>query len=98
MLGDVVRTGKGALASDYGLGVQEVDVDGHLTYGHSGRFLGARAAVRWLPGERVSIAVTTNQSRTDPNAILADLLKVVFPPPPPIPPAMPACGACAPVQ
>ena len=98
MLGDVVRTGKGALASDYGLGVQEVNVDRHLTYGHSGRFLGARAAVRWLPGERVSIAVTTNQSRTDPNAILADLLKVVFPPPPPIQPAMPDCGACAPVQ
>ena len=33
----------------YGLGVQSVTVDGHPTLGHSGRFLGARAVVRWLP-------------------------------------------------
>ena len=95
MLGDVVRSGKGQGAITYGLGVQVVDVDGHLTYGHSGRFLGARAAVRWLPRERVAIAVTTNQSRTDPNGVLADLLRIVFPPPPPaVPTPGPTPSGC----
>ena len=50
----------------YGLGVQAVTFDGHPTLGHSGRLLGFRAVVRWLPRERIAIAVLTNQSRTDP--------------------------------
>ena len=95
MVGDVVHAGKGAGAITYGLGVQVVDIGGRLTYGHAGRFLGARAALRWLPGERIAIAVTTNQSRTDPNVIVADLLRVVFPPPlPPAPTAAPLSSAC----
>jgi hypothetical protein len=64
----------------YGLGLQSVVVDGRPTLGHSGRFLGARAAVRWLPRERVGIAVLTNQSRTDPKPIVASLLKLAFQP------------------
>ncbi len=40
-------------------------IAGHPTLGHSGRFLGARAAVRWLTDEHIAIAVITNQSRTD---------------------------------
>jgi CubicO group peptidase (beta-lactamase class C family) len=103
MVSDVVPTAKGELATGYGLGVQVVDIEGRRTYGHSGRFLGARTAVRWLANERITIAVLTNQSRTDPNVLLADLLKVVFPPPPPPPPAAqpspaarpsPACPTC----
>ena len=50
----------------YGLGVQSVVIDGRPTLGHSGRLLGSRAVVRWLPTESMSIAVLTNQSRTDP--------------------------------
>ena len=64
----------------YGLGVQSVTVDGRPALGHSGRFLGARAVVRWLPRERIAIAVLTNQSRTDPNLLLASLLKLAFQP------------------
>jgi D-alanyl-D-alanine carboxypeptidase len=100
MIGDLVPTAKGELATGYGLGVQVVDIEGRRTYGHSGRFLGARTAVRWLAEERITIAVLTNQSRTDANAVLADLLKVIFPPPPPPPPApptpgpSPACPTC----
>jgi D-alanyl-D-alanine carboxypeptidase len=71
----------------YGLGVQVVSIDGHLTYGHSGRFLGFRSAVRYLPEAGITIAVMTNQSRVDPGPILARLLRIVLPPPGP-------CGVC----
>lgn len=66
----------------YGLGVQAVDIDGHLAYGHSGRLLGFRSVVRWLPGERVAIAVLTNQSRSDPAAIARSLLRIALRPAP----------------
>lgn len=70
----------------YGLGVQVVDIDGRRSYGHSGRLLGFRAAVRYLPVERVSIAVLTNQSRTDPALVVRSLLAIVLAPPAPVPP------------
>jgi D-alanyl-D-alanine carboxypeptidase len=82
LVGSVIETAPYRPPIGYGLGVQAVTIDGHPTLGHSGRFLGARAAARWLPTERLSIAVVTNQSRSDPNALVADLLKVVFPPKP----------------
>ena len=75
MVADIVWTARYRPAVSYGLGVQVIRVDGHLTLGHSGRFLGSSAAVRWLPDERIAIAVLTNQSRTDPNVVLAALLK-----------------------
>jgi D-alanyl-D-alanine carboxypeptidase len=80
MVGDIARVARYAPRVAYGLGVQSVVVAGHPTLGHSGRFLGARAVVRWLPRERVGIAVLTNQSRTDPNPVLASLLKLAFQP------------------
>jgi D-alanyl-D-alanine carboxypeptidase len=82
LIGSVVETQPYRPPIGYGLGVQALTIDGHPSLGHSGRFLGARAAARWLPTERLSIAVVTNQSRSDPNALVADLLKVVFPPKP----------------
>ena len=78
MVADIARTAPFRPGVAYGLGVQQVLVDGHLTLGHSGRFLGARAAVRWLPDERIAIAILTNQSRSDPNVVLADLLALVL--------------------
>jgi D-alanyl-D-alanine carboxypeptidase len=62
----------------YGLGVQVIDIDGHRTFGHSGRLLGFRSAVRYLPDSGISIAVLTNQSRTDPGPILRSLLKIAI--------------------
>ena len=67
--------------SAYGLGVQSVTVDGFPALGHSGRYLGSRAVFRWLPDQGVTIAVLTNQSRADPNPILASLLKIALTPP-----------------
>lgn len=72
----------------YGLGVQALEINGRRTLGHSGRFLGFRAVVRYLPKNEVTIAVLTNQSRADPAVIVADLLRFVVAPPEP-------CGRCA---
>ena len=80
MIGDIVRTAGYKPAAAYGLGVQLVQVAGHPALGHSGRFLGASAVVRWLPDLQVGIAVLTNQSRSDPSPILADLLKLALRP------------------
>jgi CubicO group peptidase (beta-lactamase class C family) len=66
----------------YGLGVQAFPIDGRATVGHSGRLLGFRAAIRYLPGESTTIAVLTNQSRADPGVIVRSLLSVVFAPEP----------------
>jgi D-alanyl-D-alanine carboxypeptidase len=73
----------------YGLGVQAATIDGRPTLGHSGRLLGSRSVVRWLPDERIAIAVTTNQSRNDPSLIARALLRVVLGTPVP-------CTGCAP--
>jgi D-alanyl-D-alanine carboxypeptidase len=81
MFDDVLRTAKLKPAIGYGLGVQSVTVDGFPAVGHSGRYLGARAVFRWLPVQGVGIAVLTNQSRSDPNPILASLLKIALTPP-----------------
>jgi hypothetical protein len=82
MVADIARTARYKPRVAYGLGVQAVTVDGRPALGHSGRFLGARAVVRWLPHEQIAIAVLTNQSRTDPNVVLASLLELAFQPQP----------------
>jgi D-alanyl-D-alanine carboxypeptidase len=72
----------------YGYGVQAVTVDGHASFGHSGRLLGFQGVFRHFPVEGLSIAVLTNQSRADPAQILRSLLAVALPPPP-------ACPICS---
>jgi D-alanyl-D-alanine carboxypeptidase len=64
----------------YGYGTQIVEIDGHRTLGHSGRLLGFRSAIRYLPDQGVSIAVVTNQSRTDPAAIVRSMLRIALTP------------------
>lgn len=80
MLGDATTTASLGPGVRYGLGVQLGDLYGHRTIGHAGRLLGARSVVRWLPDDGLTIAVLTNQSRTDPSAIAQSLLKVFLPP------------------
>jgi D-alanyl-D-alanine carboxypeptidase len=65
----------------YGYGVQAVTVDGHASFGHSGRLLGFRGVLRHFPVEGLTIAVLTNQSRADPAEIARSLLAVALPPP-----------------
>ncbi|MGZ8502151.1 MAG: serine hydrolase domain-containing protein [Candidatus Limnocylindrales bacterium] len=78
MVADVELTAPFKPSIPYGLGVQAATIDGRPTLGHSGRLLGSRTVVRWLPDERIAIAVLTNQSRNDPNVVARALLRVVL--------------------
>jgi D-alanyl-D-alanine carboxypeptidase len=78
MVDDVARTATFTPYVPYGLGVQRVTIEGAETLGHSGRFLGFRAALRYLPETGLSIAVLTNQSRTDPAIIVRALLRIAL--------------------
>ena len=80
MLSGVAATAGYSPRVPYGLGVQAFAIDGRLTLGHSGRLLGFRAAVRHVPGEALTIAVLTNQSRADPGVIVDDLLAIIYRP------------------
>jgi CubicO group peptidase (beta-lactamase class C family) len=62
----------------YGLGIQLVTIDGHVALGHSGRYLGYRNVVRYLPSEGVTIAVLTNQGVVDPSVVAAKLLRTAL--------------------
>ena len=75
MVGDISRTAPYKPRVPYGLGVQRQDIDGFPSLGHSGRLLGFRSVVRWLPEEDVAIAVVSNQSRTDPGIFARALLR-----------------------
>ena len=79
MTSDAATTSILVPAYPYGLGVQVYTIDGRLSYGHSGRLVGARSAMRWFPEAGVAIAVVTNESRFDPGIVVRDLLAVVAP-------------------
>jgi D-alanyl-D-alanine carboxypeptidase len=80
MIGDTYVTATAHATIPYGLGVQALTIAGHRSLGHSGRLLGFRSAVRWLPDEQVAIAVLTNQSRVDPGPILRSMLLLALKP------------------
>jgi D-alanyl-D-alanine carboxypeptidase len=79
MLADVPRTEARHARIPYGLGIQEVTILGREALGHSGRYLGFRNVVRYLPDEGVTIAVLTNQGGYDPARIATALLRIVLP-------------------
>ena len=76
LVGDISLTAPYKPRVPYGLGVQRLVIDGASSLGHSGRLLGFRSAVRWLPDDDIAIAVLTNQSRTDPGVFVTALLKI----------------------
>ena len=78
MLGDVAYTRALHARIPYGLGIQQVSIAGRPALGHSGRYLGYRNVVRYLPAEGVTIAVLTNQGVVDPAVVAAQLLKIVL--------------------
>jgi len=78
MVGDVDSTARYRPTIPYGLGVQGVEIVGHRALGHSGRLLGFRSLMRYLPDDGLTIAVLTNQSRTDPGIIGRSLLKLAL--------------------
>lgn len=74
----------------YGLGVQVTRIDGHRAYGHSGRFIGVRGELRYLPGPGLAIAVLTNQNGVDLRPLTARLVSLALPKPPASPAASPS--------
>jgi D-alanyl-D-alanine carboxypeptidase len=74
-----VRLNESSVLVPYGMGVQTVAVNGRPALGHSGRFLGFRAVMRYLRSEGVAVAVLTNQNRVDPAPIAARLLRIADP-------------------
>lgn len=90
-LHDMVR-GAGAMRPPrdgipYGLGVQIVRLGNRVAIGHSGRYVGFRSVVRYLPGEGLTIAVLTNRSTVDPARIADALLRIAAAP-------RPQCTGC----
>lgn len=83
MIGDAVATAALGARVPYGLGIQVVTLTGRTAIGHSGRYLGFRNVVRYLPAEGVTIAVLTNQGVADPARVAAALLRIVLPEPEP---------------
>ncbi len=92
MVADAELTQAMAAGVGYGLGIRVLSLDGRRALGHSGRFLGFRSVVAYVPEAGVSIAVLTNQGSYDPAKIATRLLKVAAPraditPPPPFTPS-----------
>jgi D-alanyl-D-alanine carboxypeptidase len=76
---DMLRTAALKARIPYGLGTQGVAIDGLWTLGHSGRLLGARAVMRYFSASGVSVAIVSNQSRTDLAPLLARLALIAVP-------------------
>ncbi len=80
-VGDTKQTAAYRPYVPYGLGVQVTVVDGRRAYGHSGRFIGARGELRYLPKSGLAIAVLTNQNGVDLRPLTAKLVSIALPKP-----------------
>jgi D-alanyl-D-alanine carboxypeptidase len=70
----------------YGLGVSRVKIDGRfVAFGHTGALAGTRAAIRWLPEERVTVAVVFNRDLFRGDDVIRSLLVALYPRPQPGP-------------
>ena len=70
----------------YGLGVSRVKIDGRfVAVGHTGALAGTRAAIRWLPKQQVSVAVTFNRDLFTGDDVVRYLVAALYPPVKPSP-------------
>lgn len=68
----------------YGLGVSRVKVNGRfVAVGHTGALAGTRAAIRWLPKQRVSVAVVFNRDLFRGDDVIRRLVAALYPRPKP---------------
>lgn len=68
----------------YGLGVSRVRIDGRfVAYGHTGALAGTRAAIRWLPKQRVAVAVAFNRDLFTGDDVVRYLVAALYPRPKP---------------
>lgn len=70
------------LGTSYGLGVSRVKFDGHAAYGHTGALVGTRAAIRYFPKEKVTVAVLFNRDTFVGDDVVRILARALFPEPP----------------
>ena len=93
-VGDTKATKPYRPSVPYGMGVQVTRVDGRRAWGHSGRFIGVRGELRYLPAAGLAIAVLTNQNGVDLRPLTAKLVSLAQPKPPapatPLPSVLPA--------
>jgi D-alanyl-D-alanine carboxypeptidase len=78
-VGDAKQTAAYRPYVPYGLGVQVTRIDGHRAFGHSGRFIGVRGELRYLPAPGLAIAVLTNQNAADLRPLTAKLVSLALP-------------------
>ncbi|HYN48652.1 MAG TPA: serine hydrolase domain-containing protein [Candidatus Nanopelagicales bacterium] len=69
------------LGTSYGLGVSRVKFDGHAAYGHTGALVGTRAAIRYFPKEKVTVAVLFNRETFVGDDVVRILARTLFPKP-----------------
>jgi D-alanyl-D-alanine carboxypeptidase len=81
MIADAAVTQAMRAGVGYGLGIRVIPVDGRRALGHSGRYLGFRNVVLYVPEAGLSIAVLTNQGTYDPAKIATHLLRIAAPRP-----------------
>lgn len=88
---DAQRTARFHPYVGYGLGVQVTAIGRHAALGHSGRFIGVRGELRYLPVDGLAIAIVTSQNGVDVGPLVAKLVAFALPKPPaPLPsPAAP---------
>jgi D-alanyl-D-alanine carboxypeptidase len=67
--------------TSYGLGASRVGFDGHTAYGHSGALVGTRAAIRYFPREKVTVAVLFNRETFVGDDVVRILARTIFPKP-----------------
>ena len=73
---DIERT----YATAYGLGVSRVKIDGRfVAIGHTGALAGTRSAIRWLPKERVTVAVAFNRDLFRGDDVIRFLIAALYP-------------------
>jgi D-alanyl-D-alanine carboxypeptidase len=68
--------------TSYGLGVSRVRFQGRIAYGHTGALTGTRAAIRYFPKERVTVAVLFNREPFVGDDVVRILARTLFPKPP----------------
>jgi D-alanyl-D-alanine carboxypeptidase len=67
--------------TSYGLGASRVKFDGHTAYGHTGALVGTRAAIRYFPREKVTVAVLFNRETFVGDDVVRILARTIFPKP-----------------
>jgi D-alanyl-D-alanine carboxypeptidase len=80
-IADAERTARFRPYVPYGLGVQVTTIAGHRALGHSGRFIGVRGELRYLPDDGLAIAIITSQNGVNVAPLVAKLVTSALPRP-----------------